>query len=399
MMRNRIIACLGGILCTATALAQISPHTNHPDPDPTSSSPVAWVYVISSTAQGDTQLVGYNAPSEGELTPIPGSPFADDAPSDVNQVWIAVNGKYLFAVNSVGTDVDAYSIESDGALTYASSSDVVENTGGCNTPGPLFFDHTGAALYVMEYPNPSCPNAIAFIRSFAVNKHTGELTFLNDSGNNEFFPFQPLTFTGNNKFAYGIDGTNTFLGYRRNSSGSLTPLDIKPKMPTKAPSGIHFGLYEPVAADPDGHVAFAVQAENSHSDNEGEAQLATYTADSSGDLTTASTYDNMPRTSVGPVYTMNMSPSGKYLAVGGLNGVQVFHFNGSKPITLYGELLHDVEADQMFWDNANHLYVINQEFSQLWVFTVTSDSFGGDPGSPYSVHFPVGLMVQSLPAS
>ena len=60
--------------------------------------------------------------------------------------------------------------------------------------------------------------------------------------------------------------------------------------------------------------------------------MATYTADSAGNLTTNSTYSNMPSVLVGAVVDYWMSPSGKYLAVGGTSGLQIFHFNGANPI-------------------------------------------------------------------
>jgi hypothetical protein len=85
-------------------------------------------------------------------------------------------------------------------------------------------------------------------------------------------------------------------------------------------------------------------------DPDGAMQLATYTADSEGNLTTASTYKNMPRVAVGSVSNLNMSPSGKLLAVGGSLGLQIFHFNGASPITPYTGLLGTGEFDQFRWD-------------------------------------------------
>jgi hypothetical protein len=37
-------------------------------------------------------------------------------------------------------------------------------------------------------------------------------------------------------------------------------------------------------------------------------------------------------------------------------------------------------AFQMFWDNDNHLYAINEQNSLLWVFTVTPTSYSEGPG-------------------
>jgi hypothetical protein len=59
----------------------------------------------------------------------------------------------------------------------------------------------------------------------------------------------------------------------------------------------------------------------------------------------------MPRIAVKGLTDMAMSPSGKLLAVSGTAGFEVFHFNGSKPITHYTGLLTNNQVDQLYWDN------------------------------------------------
>jgi hypothetical protein len=68
----------------------------------------------------------------------------------------------------------------------------------------------------------------------------------------------------------------------------------------------------------------------------------------------------MPKVAVGTVNDYWMSPNGKYLAVGGSGGLQIFHFNGANPITKFTGLLTSNQIIQMFWDNANHLYAISE---------------------------------------
>jgi hypothetical protein len=151
------------------------------------------------------------------------------------------------------------------------------------------------------------------------------------------------------------------------------------------------------ATDAATHVAVAMQPLNDSSfEPNGYAQLATYTADSNGNLTTASSYANMPKVALAGVAGLSMSPSGKLLAVAGTGGLQVFHFNGSDPITRYTGLLTkgDVDqVDQMFWDNDNHLYAISQSAGKLFVFTVTSISYCQAPGSPYAITNPQSIVV------
>jgi WD40 repeat protein len=128
-------------------------------------------------------------------------------------------------------------------------------------------------------------------------------------------------------------------------------------------------------------------------DPDGPWQLATYTADSSGNLTTNSTYSNMPSVSVGGVNDYRMSPSGQYLAVGGTKGFQIFHFNGANPITPFTGLLTSAPITQIFWDNANHVYALSPSAGKVFVFTVTSTGVTRAPGSPHAVPSPQSLIV------
>ncbi len=71
--------------------------------------------------------------------------------------------------------------------------------------------------------------------------------------------------------------------------------------------------------------------------------------------------------------------SGKLLAVGGGGleggggGFQIFHFNGSSPITKdSGILQSSVQFNAFAWDSANHLFALGD--GQLYVYTVTTSS-------------------------
>jgi len=122
-------------------------------------------------------------------------------------------------------------------------------------------------------------------------------------------------------------------------------------------------------------------------------QLASYTADTAGNLTTKSTYSNMPTVLVGAVNDYSMSPSGKFLAVGGTAGFQIFHFNGANPITKFTGLLTGNPINQIFWDNANHVYAISWSKNKLFVWTVTSTGVTRAPGSPHAITSPQSLIV------
>jgi hypothetical protein len=138
-----------------------------------------------------------------------------------------------------------------------------------------------------------------------------------------------------------------------------------------------------------------MQAINSNLQSiDGPTQLATYTADASGNLTTTSTWANMPATDVVYIFDLSMSHSGKLLAVGGDGGLHAFHFKGSSPIAHYTGLLTTDQINQMFWDNNNHLYALSQSAGKLHVFTVTPTSAVEATGSPYTISSPSEIIVQ-----
>ena len=139
------------------------------------------------------------------------------------------------------------------------------------------------------------------------------------------------------------------------------------------------------------HVAVLVQSISNETDQpNGTPQLATYSASSKGNLTTHSTYENMPKTEVTNIIDMEMAPSGKLLVVGG-TGFQLFHFNGSSPITKFTGLEDaSVTFQQFRWDSAGHLYALSG--GTLYVFTVTSTGVQ-QVGSPISIPEAQGLAV------
>ncbi len=83
-------------------------------------------------------------------------------------------------------------------------------------------------------------------------------------------------------------------------------------------------------------------------------------------------------------YTASISPTGKLLAVGGGSAFQLFHFNGSAPVTEFFPAI--AAGDNLLefgWDKNNHLYSLTGR-SALLVYTVTPTSIEQAPGSPIS---------------
>jgi len=370
-------ACTAICASTVLASAQVTSSPTEIMSQPATSGPVAYIYVSSLIGNVKYQVSGYQATANGTLTPIPGSPFADNVSS------LALNGKWLFGVDSTGQYIDSFSIGSNGALTYKDKY-TTNLMGG--TLYDLFLDHTGASLYAIDYTTNND------YLSQSINQATGQLSFLNDlSGGPDHNV--PLSFIGDNQFAYASScyhfGPEIF-GVQRASNGTLSYLNINPPFPAEK-SG---GFYCPwaAAADPTNHLAIALTPLNSNWGNDGPTQLAVYTADSSGNLTTTSTYQNMPAVLTQGAQTYWMSPSGKYLAVGGA-GLQIFHFNGANPITKFTGLLTTDTIDHVYWDNANHLYASSYSAGKLYVFSVTATSVTQAPGSPHKIRSPGSLIV------
>jgi hypothetical protein len=398
MCRHRFILCLSAALFASVANAQsqsrvvaLNAHFSSDD------APVAYVYVAVTPSNSSTnQILAYSVAPDGRLTPVAGSPFTEDVSA------MAVNGAYLMAASRLTPEINSYAIQSDGALSYTATANYGQynSSNDCGDAGQLIFDHSGASLYIQEFNgSDACANTV--VASFAVKKSTGALTYLGTDvtgafpGDNSAAPF-----TGNNLFAYTAVNSSCMYydiyGFVRASNGNLTSMDFTHNSPAP-PSGATAYVPALAAADPSNHIAFTEQPANPPGCANGPLQLATYTVGSNGDLTTASTYENMPATKIVTATDMKMSPSGKLLAVAGQEGLQIFHFNGADPITKYTGLLTTDPVAQMFWDNSDHLYAISPSTGKLRVYTITPTEFEEPAGSPYEIAQPDNLAVQPLP--
>jgi hypothetical protein len=369
--------------CASTGLVAAQAASSPPDQSLQSpSSPVAFMYVVNSPSSG-SQISGYAAASDGSLTTIPGTPF----PTSIGN--IALNGSWLFGTD--GKNLDSFSIAANGSLKLVDTLEVEPNGGLIN----LFLDHTGTSLYADYFTENNEELA------YSIDNSTGKLTYLDNIMAGPGFGYVE-SFIGDNEYAYESSCyhfTPEIYGIHRSSDGAITMANVNQVFPT-ARSGDFYCPWS-AAADPTNHLAIAVQPLNGNWTPLGPFQLATYTVDSAGQLSTTSTYENMPTTAAGGRYGNPssyvidywMSPSGKFLAVAGTSGLQVFHFNGAAPITKYTGLLVSAEVNQVFWDNSNHLYAISNTAGKLWVFTVTGTSVTQAPGSPHSIASPGNMIV------
>lgn len=359
------------------------------------SQAVAYVYVANNPKNSSTnEITAYSVASDGKLTPLFGSPFHE------NVTALAATGSYLVAANRSEPVIDSFNIQSDGALRYATSTNYAKQTSSdeCADAGQIFFDHTGATLYIQEY-NFDCDNT--GVTSFTLNKKTGALSYLGVD-NTGAFPgmYNAAYFIGNNVYAYSAANSSCMYyeiyGFKRDTNGLLVSAGRVSNSPKTSSDGPREYVPDLLAADPTNHVAVLEQPANPPDCAAGPMQLATYTTSSSGVLSTTSTYANMPSTLIANPWDMKMSPSGKLVAIAGKEGLQVFHFNGASPITHFTGLLTSTPINQMFWDNSNHLFAISQYGGKLYAFTITPEGAREAPGSPYSINSPASLVVRPL---
>jgi hypothetical protein len=391
--KSKMVFCLITVLCTGTAFAQVPVSGTQAATGPqASNSPVAYVYVNGSQ-DNKVKIYGFAADPNGALSHIPGSPFAGIA--DIGY-WTGKNG-YLFGTDATtdATYIYSYSVSSIGVPTKVAKIKAAgEYVGVFN----LFLDRTAEDLY--DYKEDYGSNN--YYQSFRIASSTGRLTHIGTY--NVGYDSEPggkMAFAGDNLYAYTaynfcyISCSWGILGARRNSKGKLTELNANEKILPPTPKDGDFYLAVYTGADPTNHIAVAVQAVNQIG-NDGLPQLATYTVHSDGSLTTESGYWNMPTTANQGINDMEASPSGKLLAVAGTAGLEIFHFDGSNPITPYTGPLTNDEIDQCLWDNDNHLYAISSKSSKLFVFTVTPTSHHPAPGSPHLIN-QAGAQVTVLP--
>jgi hypothetical protein len=383
MLRTASIACVAAF--AATSFAQTT----------ASSTPVAWVYVsnlVSPDTSPKHDIYAYGARSDGSLFRVAGTPLNND----IKDLWD--NSHYLFGLN--GSQIDSYWISSTGALQLVGTVDAAAHaTNPCGGIGPLKVDHSGHSLY-----NPIAEDdCMGFsFQNFAINNTTGSLTYKSTS-DEIFLSDSEIDFLGNNLFAYtpictefDHEEVGYITGFKRASDGSLKNIAISGPGPTPQNTANDYCPYT-IATDPTNHMAVLQEETGFDGTPYGTPVIATYTATSTGDLTSTSTYKNMPHTRSGS-RVIRMDPSGRLLAVGGSNGLEIFHYHGANPVTYAKTLLMSGSIQSLYWDHSNHLYALtwsNTGNGKLYVFTVTTTGAWQAPGSPHTIPNPDSLMVRA----
>lgn len=404
MVRStRIAVALAALLFPAGAFAP-SVHAQ------TSPKPAAHVYIASGK-----HILAYSAAANGKLTAVPGSPFNYALTS------MGANGHYLFGFEPGSVIIDSFAMATNGALKKAATTNTQKYWPLTDCPLTYYngqgfrIDHSGLELYNAAIPEDLF--CYSTFQSYRINDANGKLTYQTDT-DKIFYGGPVLSILGNNNFAYSPNCAAAFGNgpspnvtvFQRVSNGQLdtvaraVPIPAAPVDTSNPdPGGPYTGYYCPAstATDPTNHMAMTLWAyDPEDSGSYGQVVIATFTADSRGNMTTTSTYKNMPISEVGFVgeSAMRMSPSGKLLAIGG-GGLELFHFNGGNQVTKYKMLLAGDGISQILWDNANHMYALgtdNKGNGKLWIYTVTPTSVTAAPGSPYSIASPGGMAVQPL---
>jgi hypothetical protein len=362
----RLAVCLVTLMGTGAAWAQEQyARTNENAPETTAAA-VAHVYIGNGS-----KILAFSAAANGKLTAVAGSPF------NYNISLLGSNGHYLFGFEPSSVVIDSLAIAANGALKRTAVTNTQQYWPLTDCPlvywngQGLRVDHSGEDLYNAAMPEDEfCGSNF---QSFKIDDANGVLTYLGEA-TEIYYGGPQLSILGNDKFAYSPNCAALFGNspsplvavLQRSTSGELVTAKAGVALPA-APEDIDYpggpvpGYYCPVttATDPTDHAAIMLRAFDNIGGGDGEGDfygpvvIATYTADSKGNLSTTSTYKNMAVVETGGG-SMRMSPSGKLLAVGG-SGLEIFHFNGGSPLTKYKTLLTGDSIGTILWDNENHV--------------------------------------------
>jgi hypothetical protein len=326
----------------------------------------AYIYIQIQGPQGP--VYGFRASSAGHLSAIPGSPF-----KLAGEIVGATPTKFFTLGRTL---IHSYGISSDGAIGAQLSQIAFFDYGykptsgqQCGTGGAVL-DHTGKYIYVLFGCGGYDLAGDSEYQTYIIHSD-GAFSFDGSTGLPECWGcgFGLPSILGNERFAYADESSgheSAPIGFRRESSGTLELMQFSEKDP---PLG-NFNYYtvEGPDASPNGnYVVFQV-----YPDGGNPPQLASYTVDTEGNISTTNTSDSMPTTALADPYT-TFSPSGN-LFVAYENGIEIYKFKGAAPLTLWHTLLTGKGIAQVAFDSSNHLYAMSNSDNKLFVFTMTSTS-------------------------
>jgi 6-phosphogluconolactonase (cycloisomerase 2 family) len=212
------------------AITQIGSYSANTSPNYLTVSPSSnYVYVSNS----DINLItAFSLDSAtGNLTPVPGSPFATGL--GVAGTATDPNSHYLYAANNSDNTVSAYAINSsNGALTPIVGSPYPLGT--ATGPRAIASDPTGAFLYVANQGSNN-------VSAFTISASTGQLGQIN-SGTAYSAGTSPIFILAEpaGQFLYvGNQGSTNITGFTYDSAtGKLTAISGSPFSLGSAPGGL-----------------------------------------------------------------------------------------------------------------------------------------------------------------
>ena len=360
---------------------------------------VSHVYI--QTPQG---VDVYTLNSANKLSLVTGSPFKTVG------LGAGTNGKYWISVGTTILHIYSINQKTGGIGAQVSQIDTSQYSGSeCGTTGATTLDHTGQFFYVQHWNTPQPDSGLYLCNAFQTFKinSSGQMTYMGTSETTDgthMLPPWMFNITANGTMAFGeVDGgwgTYGIASYSRSlSTGDLVPINLGSE---GDPVGLTNGnYYFPInlTPDPANHLAVALAqtgTDGPYPTLYGPQQLAAYSTDQG--LYSSNYATNIPVITVN-ASVMNMSPSGKIVAIGGgtdpngvllqfgfgTHGLQLFHFNGPNPPTLFKGVLTTTPIDYIHWDNYNHVYALSATTGKLYVYTATTTAITPVPGSPFAI--------------
>jgi Big-like domain-containing protein len=345
---------------------------------PGSGSNTSYVYVstmLPGTAvpSGTTPgIFGWAVHADGTLVPLTGMPYDSKGAGD-----IGVAQNFVFGANAGGENITAWTIGSDGTLSSPNTSATPWAGTASEGPFDVSFDMTQKDLYANYSMNGT-------YQAYSIASN-GSLSFVDYANADESSSW--LSFTANDTYAYQsacYHGDPAIFGYTRGSDGGLT-LTFNPTIAPQ-PSGGKYGWCPWGAATIGSSNVIVAEQPNDAMTAMGPWQMVNFAIAADGSLSTSDTATTAPTVTVGDVNDYRFDPTQSWLAVGGSTGVQIFHWaNGKLTSTSTVPIPSAKGAFRVRWDAAGHLFVLNTNSdtgSTLYVFNVVNGVATPAPGSP-----------------
>jgi len=382
------------VICGLAALTAAPAWTATVTTNAATSAPAPIAYAYVQTNKG---ILLYDEAADGRLTLDSASPFPA-----VGQL-IGSTGSYVVTLGQ--TLVHLYHVTANGRIGAQAAQETLAkySDGLCGSPSGGTLDHTGQFIHILFNPTIYVSQPCTAYQTYRINKSAGSLTFVGaaEVDANVESKLGPLTQTSDNRFAYALDvyiPSVRLAGFSRESSGALDNLSISESDPQPPEPYDYYPLLTAEARNNTLAIALGtVEYIGSPDVADGPVQLASYTVDASGNISSTNTNDKMPTPDVGPTL-LRVSPGGGLLAVAGgncswctlstgsgVNGLQIFRFNGANPITHYTGVLTSDPIEQLEWDNDSHLFALSIETGKLRVYRITTSRYSEAPGSPVLV--------------